>query len=478
MYRYRTPYVEPLSEESLEVLDRGWRRLVSELGIAFDHPEARRLLVAAGQEVDGEVVRLDPEFVLAQVANAPRSFTLLARNPARNVVVGDDQAIFLPAQGAPFVRRGAERREGTLADFSDLVRIAQLLDDLDSPGGLPCEPNDRPLDSRHLDMTSTLLRLSDKPIMGAQISGVAAEDSIALARIVFGGRFETGPCLHTVVNVNSPLRYDGRMLEALLAHAAVGSAIVVTPFLLMGAMAPVSIPAALVQQTAEALAGIALAQLVRPGCPVVMGSFLSNTDMQSGAPGFGGPESALGLLASGQIARRLGLPWRSGGGALTTSLVPDAQAGFEGAITMTAALQAGANMVMHTAGWLEGGLTVGFEKLVVDVDVVRTLRALREPLEVDEASLAFEAHDEVRHGGHFFGAAHTLERFRTCFHRPLNSTTRNFERWTREGAQDAAARASAIVDGWLAAYEEPRLDDAVAAEVDEYVTRRRRELGD
>ena len=478
MYRYRTPYVEPLAEDDLATLDRGWQRLVSELGIAFDHPEARRLLAEAGQDVDGEIVRLDPEFVLAQVALAPRSFTLRARNPARDVVVGDDTAIFLPTQGAPFVRRGATRREGTLADFADLVRIAQVLDDLDSPGGLPCEPNDRPLDSRHLDMTSTLLTLSDKPIMGAQISGIAAADSIALARIVFRDRFDAGPCLHTVINVNSPLRYDGRMLEALLVHAAAGSAIVVTPFLLMGAMAPVSIAAALAQQTAEALAGIALVQLVRPGCSVVMGSFLSNTDMQSGAPGFGGPESARGLLASGQIARRLGLPWRSGGGALTTSLVPDAQAGYEGAITMTAALQAGANMVIHAAGWLEGGLTVGFEKLAVDIDVLQTLRALREPFRIDEEDLAFDAHDEVRHGGHFFGAAHTLERFRTCFYRPQLATTQNFERWTREGSRDAAARASGIVDGWLAAYEEPRLEDAVAAELHEHVTRRRRELGD
>jgi len=264
----------------------------------------------------------------------------------------------------------------------------------------------------------------------------------------------------------------------LLAHAEAGSAIVVTPFLLMGAMAPVTIPAALVQQTAEALAGIALVQLVRPGCPVVMGSFLSNTDMKTGSPGFGGPESAIGLLASGQIARRLRLPWRSGGGALTTSLVADAQAAYEGTVTMTAALQAGANMVMHTAGWLEGGLTTGFEKLVVDIDILRTLRAVLTPLVVDEASLAFDAHDEVRQGGHFLGAAHTLTRFRDCFYRPLLATTENFERWTRNGARDASERATGIVDGWLAAYEEPPLDAGIRAELDEYVVRRRRELGD
>jgi trimethylamine--corrinoid protein Co-methyltransferase len=478
VFRYGLPPVEPLDDAALETIDRGWKRIVSELGILLDHPEARRLFAEAGQEVDGEIVRLDPDFVLEQVARAPSTFTLLARNPDRDVVVGGANAMFLPAQGSPFVRRGAVRRDGTLADFEDLVRIAQVLDDFDSPGGLPCEPNDRPLDSRHLDMTAALLRLSDKPLMGAQISAVAAEDSLALARIVFGDRTDDGPCLYTVINVNSPLRYDVRMLESLLVHAAAGSAVVVTPFLLMGAMAPVTVPAALVQQTAEALAGIALVQLVRPGCPVVMGSFLSNTDMKNGSPAFGGPESMVGLLASGQIARRLGLPWRSGGGALTASPVPDAQAAYEGAFTMTAAMQAGANMILHAGGWLEGGLTVGFEKIVVDVDIVRTLRAALTPLRIDEESLAFDAHDEVRHGGHFLGAVHTLGRFRDCFYRPLLATTDNFERWTRNGANDAAARASAIVDAWLAEYQEPSLPDDVRAELDEYVTRRRRELGD
>ena len=470
--------VEPLDEEALVRLERGWRRIVSELGIQFDEPNALRLFEDAGQRVEGTLVRFDPDFLLEQLSSAPARFDLLARNPERDATVGEGHTVFLPAQGAPFVRRHGVRRDGTLADFEDLVRIAQHLDDLDSPGGLPCEPNDRPLDSRHLDMTHALLRLSDKPVMGAQISRVAARDSIAMARIVLGERSDDGPCLHTVINVNSPLRYDGRMIEALLEHAAAGSAIVVTPFLLMGAMAPVTIAAALAQQTAEALAGIALVQLVRPGCPVVLGSFLSNTDMKNGSPGFGGPETAVGLLASGQLARRLGVPWRSGGGSLTSSPVADAQAAYEGTVTMTAALQAGANMVMHTTGWLEGGLTVGFEKIAVDVEIVRTLRAALAPITVDETSLAFDAHAEVGHAGHFFGAAHTLERFRDCFYRPVLSTTDNFERWTRNGSVDAAARAGPLVDEWLAAYEQPLLPDDVAEELDEYVTRRRRELGD
>ncbi len=477
---YRQAPVAPLDEEQLDQLDRGWQRLVSEIGVQFDHPEARRLFAEAGQRVDGDVVHLDPAFVLAQAALAPRSFTLQARNPARDVVIGRERAVLLPAQGAPFIRRGGVRREATLADFEDIVRIAQHLDDLDSPGTLPCEPNDRPLDSRHLDMARALFRLSDKPVMGAQISGVAAADSLAMARIALGPRFGADGAAGSsaVVNVNSPLRYDERMLEALLVHAAAGSAIVVTPFLLMGAMAPVTIPAALVQQTAEALAGVALVQLVRPGCPVVLGSFLSTTDMKTGSPGFGGPESAIGLHASGQIARRLGLPWRSGGGALTSSPVPDAQAAYEGTVTMTAALQAQANLVIHAAGWLEGGLAIGLEKMAVDIDILRTLRASLEPLVVDEGSLAFDAHDEVRHGGHFLGAAHTMTRFRDCFYRPELATTDNHERWLRGGGEDAAARATRVVDGWLSAYEQPPCDDDRAAELDEYVERRRRELGD
>jgi trimethylamine--corrinoid protein Co-methyltransferase len=252
----------------------------------------------------------------------------------------------------------------------------------------------------------------------------------------------------------------------------------VTPFLLMGAMAPVSIPAALVQQLAEALAGIALVQLVRPGCPVVLGSFLSNIDMQSGSPGFGGPESAMGLYCSGQLARHYGLPWRSGGGALTTSPIPDAQAGLEGTNTMLAAFLSGANLVLHTAGWLEGGLVASFEKLVIDLDLVRILRAQFTPLDVTPESLAFQAHDEVRHGGHFLGAEHTMSRFRDCFYRPLVLTTENFERWTRNGAADAGARATAIYQKLLEGYVEPALDAGTRAELDAYVARRKAELGD
>jgi trimethylamine--corrinoid protein Co-methyltransferase len=267
------------------------------------------------------------------------------------------------------------------------------------------------------------------------------------------------------------------MLSALLAYAKRNQALVITPFLLMGAMSPVSVPSTLAQQVGEALAGIALVQAVRPGCPVVFGSFLSNTDMQSGSPSFGTPESAVGLLCTGQIARHYGLPFRGGGG-LTSSQAVDAQAAYESAMTLWPTFLAGTNFVMHSAGWLESGLVSCYEKFVVDVELLRMLHEVFGPLVIDEEALAYSAHQEVGQGGHFLGAAHTLERFRECFYRPLLSSTENYERWSRNGGKDAAARASDIWRKTLEEYEEPELDDAVRAELKAYVDRRRKELGD
>jgi trimethylamine--corrinoid protein Co-methyltransferase len=471
------PRYEILSEEALEVLDGGWRRLISEIGVQFDHPRALELFAGAGQAVEGDIVRLDPEFVLEQVALAPGEFAVRARNPERSVAIGGDRMCFTAVQGPPFVREGTERRDATLADLESFIRLSHVFDEIDVPGSVSAEPSDLPLDSRHLDMVRAALVLSDKPLIGSQISLAAAEDSIALARIAFGDDLPE-PSVFSNVNVNSPLRYDGRMLDALLVYAAAGQPALITPFLLMGAMSPVTIPAALVQQLAEVLAGVALAQLVRPGTPVVLGSFLSHTDMQSGSPGFGGPEAATGLFCSGQLARRLGLPWRSGGGGLTTSQTVDAQSAYEALHTLLPAFLAGANVVVHAAGWLEAGLVSCYEKFIVDIELVRMLRHEFAPLEIDEASLAYGAHEEVRHGGHFLGAAHTLERFRDCFYRPLLSSTENFERWERNGSLDTAARAARLWREALERYEEPPLDAAVRDELDAYVSRRRRELGD
>jgi trimethylamine--corrinoid protein Co-methyltransferase len=479
MFVNRMPRYEILSEEAVATLDGGWRRIVSELGIEFLLPEAVDAFAQAGQKVDGNLVTLDPDFVLEQVAKAPREFDVQARNPEHSLHIGGDHMSFASVYGPPFVREGAVRRNASMEDFENFCKLSQTFPQLDSAGGTIVEPEDTPLDSRHLDMVLALQTLTDKPYMGSVTSGPNAEDTVAMGEILFGGRaaIEATPASLSLINVNSPLRFDDRMLSALVAYAKANQATIITPFLLMGAMSPVSIPATLAQQMAEALAGIALVQLIRPGCPVVFGSFLSNTDMQSGSPSFGTPESAIGLLCTGQIARSFGLPWRSGGG-LNSSQTVDAQAAYESLMTMLPTFLAGANYVMHSAGWLEAGLVSCYEKFIVDIEILRQLKHEFTPLEIDEASLAFGAHEEVGPGGHFLGAAHTLERFRECFYRPLLSSTENFERWKSKGGNDATARAEVIWKQTLEDYEQPPLDEAIRAELQAYVDRRRTELGD
>ncbi len=475
----RMPRYEILSPDAIAVLDRGWRRIVSEIGIQFAKPEAVALLEKAGQRADGETVFLDPELVLEQVAKAPREFDVQARNPAHNVHIGGNHMVFTGVYGPPFVREGQVRRDATMEDFRRFSMLAQAFEQLDSAGGIICEPNDTPLDSRHLDMIYALQTLTDKIYMGNVVSGPNAADTIAMSEILFGGRdaIERTPATVSLINCNSPLRWDGRMLDALFEYAQANQALVLTPFLLMGAMSPVSIPATLAQQLAEALAGIALTQLLRPGCPVIFGSFLSNIDMQSGSPCFGTPESAIGLLCTGQLARHYGLPFRSGG-AFTSSQTVDAQAGYEALMTMLPTFLASTNYVMHAAGWLEGGLVSCYEKFVIDIELLRMMQEEFQPLEVDEESLAFGAHEEVGHGGHFLGAQHTMERFRTCFYRPLVSSSQNYERWNREGGKEAAVRAGEICQKTLDAYEAPPLDESVRQQLEDFVVRRRKELGD
>ena len=480
-FGYGLPPVELLSDESMDLLEKGWRRLASEVGVRFDHPTAQELFRQAGQAVDeAGVVRLDPDFVLETLAGAPGSFTLRARNPERSVVIGGNRLMVSNVAGPPFVLEDGVRRDATMHDLERFLKLAHVFDVIDSHGCLPCEPTDLPLDSRHLDIQLCALTLSDKPHMGALFDGAKVRDGLALAEIAFGGpeALDQGPVTYGVANVNSPLAFDTPMIEVIMTLAERNQAVIVTPFLLMGAMSPVALPAALVQQTVESLSGAVLAQLVRPGAPVVLGSFLSHTDMQSGSPGFGGPESAIGLLCSGQMARRFGLPWRAGGGGLTSSPRPDAQAAYEALTTHHAAFAAGANVVLHGMGWLESGLVASFEKAMIDVELLEALRVEFTPIEVDEASLAFDAHLEVGHGGHFFGAAHTLDRFRDCFHRPTLASTSSYERWKAQWSLDAAARADRLWREALDRYEQPPLAPGVAEEMAEFVDRRRRELGD
>ena len=480
MFVNRMPRYEVLSEDALATLESGWERLATEVGVRFDHPRALELFRAAGQTVEDDVVRFEPGFLLEQAAKAPAEFVLRARNRERDLTIGGSSMIFGPANGPPFVRVDGERRDGTMADLEQLLKMVQVTDAIDTAGRNILEPNDVPLDVRHLLRALAASRLTDRVWSGEPSSDAAARDCIAMAGILHGGResIEREPVLFANINVNSPLHFDVRMLEGLLAYAEAGQAIIVTPFLLMGAMAPVSVPAALVQQTTEALAGIALIQLVRPGTPCVMGSFLSTTDMKTGSPAFGGPESAVGLYASGQIARRLGLPWRSGGGTLTASQIVDFQAGYEAFNTLSAAFLAGANVCWQSAGWLEGGLVTSFEKFAADCELLDLLRHQFTPMDIDEESLAYEAHVEVGQGGHFFGTTHTLERFRDCFWRPTVASTENFDRWTRTGSQDHAARSDSRWKAMVESYERPPLDEGVEEELVDFVERRAAELGD
>jgi trimethylamine---corrinoid protein Co-methyltransferase len=477
VFENRMPRYEVLSEDAMAVLDAGWRRLVSELGVRFGDPEAREILRQAGQTIEDDIVHFDPDWVAEQVAKAPSEFELRAPNPARSVRVGGAHMMFCPTNSAPFVREGSQRREGTFADYEQMVKLTQVIPELDSTGYPIVECSDLPLETRHLDTQLMCHTHCDKVLPAAAFHEIGTIDAIGLARARFGeAAVDEHAYVWGVVNANSPLTWDDRMLGSLKHLARANQCVVTTPFILMGAMGPVSIPAAVAQQTAEALTGIALVQTIRPGCPCILGSFVSHTDMQSGSPGFGGPESSLGLLISGQVARRLKLPWRAGGGALTSSQVPDAQAAVEGFNTMACSFLAGANLQLHTLGWLESGLVTSYEKWMVDLEMLRILLDQFTPLEIDEASLAFDAHAEAGHGGHHFGTAHTLERFRECFYRPHLFSTENFDRWTRNGSLDAAARAPGRWKALVEAYEQPAIDDDALGRLNEYVERRKQEL--
>ena len=402
--------------------------------------------------------------MLEQVAKAPSEFGITARNPARSRRFGGDNMIFCSVQSAPFVSEGDRRGDGTFDDYRRLVRLTHMIDELDTAGYPICEAGDLPIDSRHLQMLLTLYTDSDKPLGTAQFNPVGAGDSIAMAELAFGREaLEREPHMFGIANANSPLRFDERMIGSLMLLAAARQIVVVTPFILMGAMGPVSIPAALSQQIAEQLAGICLAQLVRPGAPVVMGSFISHTDMQSGSPGFGGPEAAIGLLASGQIARRFGLPWRAGGGALTSSQSVDAQAAFEGLNTMLPAFLAGANLLLHTCGWLESGLVASLREVRARHRDRAHPAARVQPARVHARAARAR---RVRRGGPRRALlrhdAHARE-LPHCFYRPLLFSTENYERWASRGGKDATERAR---DRWRAraSYEPPApLDDDVRA---------------
>lgn len=472
---------EVLSEEGLELIEWNADTLLEEVGIEFrDAPEARALLRDAGAEVEGERVRFPRGLCRTLVqATAPRTFTQVARNPARSVEIGGPHLVFAPAYGSPFVRDlEGGRRYGTIEDFRNLVKLTYLSPWLHHSGGTVCEPVDLPVNKRHLDMVYAHIRYSDKPFMGSVTHPDRARDTVEMARIVFGESFlEEHTVLLSLINANSPLVWDATMLGAARVYAEANQAVLMTPFILAGAMSPVTVAGTATQTLAEALAGMAYVQLVRPGAPVVLGSFASSLSMQSGAPTFGTPEPALMLYVMGQLARRLGVPFRSGG-ALTASKIPDAQAAYESANTMQPTVLGGVNFVLHAAGWLEGGLTMGYEKLVLDADQCGMWHAFLKGVDLSENGQALDALLTSSPGEHFLGHEHTLANFETAFYRSPVADNASFEQWEAEGGLDAAQRAARLWKQALAEYEPPPLDEAVDEELREWIERKKASFPD
>jgi trimethylamine--corrinoid protein Co-methyltransferase len=472
--------IEVLSAEQLERIHDTSMRILEEYGLEFLSDRALDVLAKAGADVDREtrVVRFDRGLVLEAVARAPSQFTLHARNPANDCIIGGNHLNFGQVSSAPNssdLDRG--RRPGAWQDFQDLVRLTQSLNILHFNGGYPVEPTDLPAETRHLDCTHAFATLTDKTLYVYSLGGGRVTDGMEMARIARGISREQmlrEPSIQTVVNTNSPRRVDGPMSEGLMELAENGQAVAVTPFTLSGAMAPATIAGALAQQNAEALGVIALTQLVRPGAPAIYGGFTSNVDMKSGAPAFGTPENVVASLASGQLARRYGLPYRSSNASASNAV--DAQAAYESCMSIWAAVMGHANIMKHGAGWMEGGLVASFEKMIVDAEILQQMAEVLRPLQIDDDTLGLAAIAEVLPGGHYFGAQHTLARYDTAFYQPFLSDWRNFETWREAGALDTAQRANRIWKQLLADYEPPPLDPAIKEELEAYVARRKSEI--
>lgn len=476
----RYPPIQVASADEIEAIHRASLALLRDTGMEIMHDESRRLLKAAGADVDEATqrVRFDPDMVEATIRTAPSSFTLQARNPAKNLKVGDGSLIFAATGGPAFVSdldRG--RRAGNYADMCDYIRVVQSLNVIHQEGGCPCEPTDLPPDSRHLDFYQAAIRLTDKNWQCWALGGYRVEDAIDMLSITLRQSREelkTNPATLTIINSNSPLRLDIPMGEGLVAMSRAGQPIALTPFTLSGAMSPVTIAGALTQQNAEALALIALAQIVSPGAPVLYGGFTSNVDMRTGSPAFGTPEYAKAQIASGQLARRYGVPFRSSN--VTASNTVDVQAAYESGMSLWSTIMGGVHLIEHAAGWLEGGLTASFEKLILDAEMLQMMRSFLTPIAVDEGSLALDTISEVGPGGHFFGTSHTLARFENAFYEPMLSDWRNFENWSEGGARSGTDRANAIWKDLLRTYEQPPLDAAIDEELEAFVAHRKEEI--
>ncbi len=478
--RRQIPLYEVLGEEGLSLIEKNCETVLQEVGIDFrDDPEALDMWKAAGADVKGERVRFPRGLVKKLIKTAPAQFTQHARNPDRNVEIGGNNTVFAPVYGPPFVRDlGGGRRYATIEDFRNFVKLAYTAPAMHHSGGTVCEPVDIAVAKRHLDMVYSHIRYSDKPFMGSVTAPERAEDSVAMAKMVFGDDFVDNNCvLINLINANSPMVFDDTMVGALKVYARAGQATVVSPFILAGAMSPVTVIGTLTQILAEASVGIAFSQLCRPGAPVVFGTFASSMSMQSGAPTFGTPEPALVLFGAGQLARRMGVPFRSGG-SLCASKLPDAQAAHESSNTVFPGVLAGVNFMLHAAGWLEGGLVSSYEKFIIDCDQLSMMQRFAGGIDLSENGQAMDAIAEVGPGSHYLGCNHTQHNFEDAFWRSGIADNNSFEQWLADGSMDAAQRANAIWNRQLREYVAPDLDQAIDEQLTAFIDQRKAVLPD
>ncbi len=469
------PNFEILNEEALQIIEANAEQVLAEIGVSFiENPGALERWREAGADVDCERVRLPKGLARALCRTAPGQFTQHARNPDKSVVIGGKNLVLAPVYGPPFVRDlEGGRRYATIEDFRNFVKLGYMSKWLHHSGGTVCEPTDVPVNKRHLDMLLAHMTLSDKPFMGSVTEPVRAADSVDMAKILFGDQFvDDNTVLTSLININSPLTFDSVMMGALEVYAKANQACIISPFIVGGAMAPVSVAGTLTQVLAEVLAGVAYSQLVRPGAPVIMGAFVTSIDMNSGAPTFGTPEASHITYGAGQLARRLGLPFRSAG-SFCGSKLPDAQAAYETANSLNMGLLAGVNFMLHACGWLEGGLVSSFEKFVLDADQLGVLHGLAKGVAVDENAQAMDAIREVGPGGHYLGCAHTQANFKEAFWRSNVFDYKPFETWDEEGARDSSVLANARVKKLLGDYQTPALDPAVNEALGDYVARKK-----
>ena len=474
--------IEPLSADQVEMIHHASLRILSEIGMEVLGDDAKAILKDAGADVrpDTDLIKFDPAMIEEKIKTAPSSFKLHARNASRTVTLGDGHIHYLPVASAPNASDAdGGRRQGNWEDFRNLTRLIQSLNCLSFIGGYPVEPTDIDRRTRHLEALRDFSLLTDHAFQNYSLGPQRTADALEIARIVRGDisaeQFAAEPSTLTIVNTNSPLKLDSPMGHGIIQHALHGQISVITPFTLAGAMAPVTLAGALAQQNAEFLMGLTLAQCAKPGAPVVYGGFTSNVDMKSGAPAFGTPEFVKAVQAGGQLTRCYGVPYRSSG--VCAANVPDAQAAWETEMALWATMTGGADMILHAAGWMEGGLSASFEKMVMDADMIQMLQAYMEPLEVSEDTLGFEAIKEVGPGGHFFGTPQTMERFETAFYAPMLSDWRNFETWSEDGSKTAYERANTLYKTLLAEYEEPPIDEAIRDQLNDFVDRRIAEGG-